>query len=58
MNAGNNIRLRLLAWLVPALLTLIAISASVAYFVALHVATLAYDRALLDPALAMGSHLA
>lgn len=58
MKAGNNIRLRLLAWLVPALLTLIAISASVAYFVALHVATLAYDRALLDPALAMASHLA
>jgi two-component system sensor histidine kinase TctE len=57
LRAGNNIRLRLLAWLVPALLTLIAISASVAYFVALHVATLAYDRALLDPALAMGLHL-
>ena len=57
MNVGNNIRLRLLAWLVPALLTLIAMSASVAYFVAVHVATLAYDRALLDPALAMSSHL-
>ena len=57
MKVGNNIRLRLLAWLVPALLTLIAISASVAYFVSQHVATLAYDRALLDPALAMGSHL-
>ena len=57
MTARRNIRARLLALLLPALLVVVLISAALSYFIALHAATLAYDRALLDPALAMSSHL-
>ena len=52
-----NIRSRLLALLLPALLVVVLVSTTLAYFIAVHAATLAYDRALLDPALAMSAHL-
>lgn len=57
MTGQRNIRARLLALLLPALLVVVLISAALSYFIALHAATLAYDRALIDPALAMSSHL-
>lgn len=35
----------------------VLISVALTYFIALHVATMAYDRSLIDPALAMAPHL-
>ncbi|MBS0398619.1 MAG: sensor histidine kinase N-terminal domain-containing protein, partial [Proteobacteria bacterium] len=57
MTPRLNIRTRLLVLLLPALLAVVLISAALTYFIALHVATMAYDRALIDPALAMAPHL-
>ncbi len=57
MIAARNIRARLFALLVPALLAVVLLGLGVTYFIALHAATRAYDRALLDPALAMSSYL-
>lgn len=56
MNAPS-LRRRLIQWLLPPLLMLILLSALVAYGIAVQVATRAYDRALLDPALAVANHL-
>lgn len=57
MTPRLNIRTRLLVLLLAALLAGVLISAALTYFIALHVATMAYDRALIDPALAMAPHL-
>ena len=53
----GSIRRRLLLFLIPSLLILIVGASSVTYFVALHVATSAYDRSLLDPALDMAANV-
>ncbi|WP_139826160.1 sensor histidine kinase [Derxia lacustris] len=57
MTPATSLRRRLVEWLLPPLLLLIGISAAVAYGIAVQVATRAYDRALLDPALAVANHL-
>jgi len=61
MDSGSgsprSIRRRLLVFLIPALLILVVGASSVTYFVALHVATSAYDRSLLDPALDMAANV-
>ncbi|WP_028310752.1 sensor histidine kinase [Derxia gummosa] len=54
---ATSLRRRLVEWLLPPLLALIAISAAVAYGIAVQVATRAYDRSLLDPALAVANHV-
>jgi two-component system sensor histidine kinase TctE len=53
----ESIRRRLLLFLIPSLLLLIVGASAVTYFVALHVATSAYDRSLLDPALDMAANV-
>ena len=52
-----SIRRRLLSFLIPALLLLVACAAVVSYMLALHAATTAYDRSLLDPALDMAENV-
>lgn len=52
-----SLRSQLLGWLVPAMLALLAAGAATAYWVALRSATLAYDRSLLDTALAISEQL-
>jgi len=47
----QSIRRRLLSFLIPALLLLVGCAAVLSYALALHAATAAYDRSLLDPAL-------
>ena len=53
----SSIRRRLLLFLIPSLSILVVGASAVTYFVALHVATSAYDRALLDPALDMAANI-
>ena len=53
----GSIRRRLLLFLIPSLLFLVVGASAITYFVALHVATSAYDRALLDPALDMAANI-
>ena len=60
MNRGLppiSIRQRLFVFLVPAILLIVAIAATLTYRLALSVATAAYDRGLLDPALDIAAHL-
>ena len=52
-----SLRFLLLRWLVPAMLVLLLAGAATAYWVALRSATKAYDRALLDTALAIVGQL-
>ncbi len=52
-----SIRQRLLLFLVPSLLLLILGAAALTYYVALRVATFAYDRSLLDPALDIAANV-
>jgi len=53
----SSIRRRLLLFLIPSLLILIVGAAALTYYVALRVATFAYDRSLLDPALDMAANV-
>ncbi len=53
----SSLRFLLLRWLLPAMLVLLLASALTAYWVALRSATKAYDRALLDTALAIVEQL-
>src|SRR5438046_7544974 len=53
----GSIRRRLLLFLIPSLLLLVLSASARTYFVALHVATSAYDRSLLDPALDMAANV-
>ena len=55
--ARGSIRRRLFLFLIPSLLILVVGASAVTYFVALHVATSAYDRGLLDPALDMAANV-
>ncbi len=57
MRAEQSVRGRLLVWLLGLLAVLLAASAVAAYRTALAVATDAYDRSLLDPALAIAQQL-
>jgi two-component system sensor histidine kinase TctE len=53
----GSIRRRLLLFLIPSLLFLVVGASAITYFVALHVATSAYDRSLTDPALDMAANI-
>src|SRR6476660_7617293 len=53
----TSVRRRLLLFLIPSLLLLVVGAATLTYFVALHVATYAYDRSLLDPALDIAANI-
>ena len=53
----ESIRWRLLMFLVPALLLLVAAAAALSYIVALRVAISVYDRSLLDPALDLAENV-
>ena len=53
----ESIRWRLLMFLVPALLLLVAAAAALSYVVALRVAISVYDRSLLDPVLDMAENV-
>jgi two-component system, OmpR family, sensor histidine kinase TctE len=53
----SSLRQRLTYWLLGPLLLLVAAGSFVAYRIALSAATKAYDSALLDPVLAIASHL-
>lgn len=55
--AGNSLRRQLLRWLLPAMLALLAAGALTAYSIALRSAIRAYDRALLDTALALAGQI-
>ena len=59
-NAGGTTSLRreLLRWLLIPLVTLLGLGAVAAYRIALGSATKAYDKALLDPVIAIAPHLA
>ena len=52
-----SIRRRLLRFLIPSLLGLVLCAGVLTYYVALRVATSAYDRSLLDPALDMAQNV-
>ena len=54
---GHSIRRRLLLFLIPSLLLLVLCAGVLTYGVALSVATSAYDRSLLDPALDMADNI-
>lgn len=54
---GNSLRRQLLRWLLPAMLLLLAAGALTAYSIALRSAIRAYDRALLDTALALAGQI-
>jgi len=53
----TSVRRRLLLFLIPSLLLLVVGAGTLTYFVALHVATYAYDRSLLDPALYIAANI-
>ena len=53
----SSIRRRLLVFLIPSLLLMVVGAAALTYYVALRVATFAYDRSLLDPALDMAANV-
>jgi len=53
----ESIRWRLLMFLVPSLLLLVAVAAALSYVVALRVAISLYDRSLLDPVLDMAENV-
>ncbi|HSC97950.1 MAG TPA: sensor histidine kinase [Casimicrobiaceae bacterium] len=53
----TSVRRRLLLFLIPSLMLLVVGAAALTYFVALHVATYAYDRSLLDPALDIAANI-
>ena len=55
--APSSIRRRLLSFLIPVLLALVGCAAVLSYVLALHTATSAYDRSLLDPALDMAENV-
>jgi two-component system sensor histidine kinase TctE len=57
VRAPGSIRRRLLLFLIPSLLLMMVGAAALAYYVGLRVATSAYDRALLDPALDMAANI-
>src|SRR5918911_344655 len=57
MRAERSVRSRLLVWLVAPLALVLGAAAVLAYETALGVATDAYDRSLLDPALAIAEEL-
>ena len=57
MRAERSVRARLLVWLLAPLALLLAAAAVLAYRTALGLATDAYDRSLLDPALAIAQEL-
>ena len=54
---SQSIRRRLLSFLIPALLLLVGCAAVLSYVLALHTASTAYDRSLLDPALDMAENV-
>src|SRR5436309_10802306 len=53
----ESIKRRMLSFLIPALLLLVGCAAVLSYVLALHAATTAYDRSLLDPALDMAENV-
>ena len=53
----SSLRQRLTYWLLGPLLLLVAAGTFVSYEIALNAANKAYDAALLDPVLAIASHL-
>jgi two-component system, OmpR family, sensor histidine kinase TctE len=55
--SAPSIRRRLLLFLIPSLLGLVLCAGVLTYYVALRVATSAYDRSLLDPALDMAQNV-
>lgn len=55
--AGSSLHRQLLRWLLPAMLLLLAAGALTAYSIALRSAVHAYDRALLDTALALAGQI-
>jgi two-component system sensor histidine kinase TctE len=57
MNISRSLRQRLTYWLVGPLILLVAAGTFVSYRIALDAANRAYDSALLDPALAIASHI-
>ncbi|MGB7542470.1 MAG: sensor histidine kinase [Burkholderiales bacterium] len=57
MRVSRSLRQRLTYWLVGPLILLVAAGTFVSYRIALNAATRAYDSALLDPALAIASHI-
>jgi two-component system sensor histidine kinase TctE len=57
MKSGHSLRQLLLGWLLPPLVILLAVGAIAAYLITLSVATQAYDRALLDAALAIAKQV-
>jgi len=57
MDASRSLRLRLTYWLIGPLLLLVAAGSFVSYRIALNAANKAYDSALLDPVLAIASHI-
>ena len=57
MRAERRIRTLLLGWLLVPLALVLVASAIASYTTALRIATEAYDRALLDPALAIAQRL-
>ena len=57
MPVSFSLRQRLTYWLVGPLILLVAAGTLVSYRIALSAATRAYDSALLDPALAIASHI-
>ena len=57
MRASRSLRQRLTYWLIGPLILLIAVGTFVSYRIALSAANKAYDSALLDPALAIASHI-
>jgi two-component system sensor histidine kinase TctE len=57
MRASRSLRLRLTYWLIGPLLLLLGAGSLVSYRIAFHAANQAYDSALLDPVLAIASHI-
>ena len=57
MKPGHSLRQLLLGWLLPPLVTLLVVGAIAAYLITLSAATQAYDRALLDEALAIAKQV-
>ncbi len=57
MRASRSLRQRLTYWLIGPLMLLIAAGTFISYRIALSAANKAYDSALLDPALAIASHI-
>jgi two-component system sensor histidine kinase TctE len=57
MGTSRSLRLHLTYWLIGPLLLLVAVGSLVSYRIALHAANNAYDSALLDPVLAIASHI-